>query len=90
MKIKDIKEAYKDYRRSGLEKNRFVVYDYNDGNGKIVIIVNHHPNKDVGDYVMQVIRVSDGAKLMSDDHCRPCDDLDDAIDVAGEMMFDQG
>ena len=43
-------------------------------------------NKDIGKYVTQVIRVSDGKELLKDGSCRPCDNLDDAIDVAGEIM----
>ena len=72
MTIKSIKEKYKDYRIRG--------------NGKVVIVVNAHPHKDIGKYVTQVIRVSDGKELLKDGSCRPCDNLDDAIDVAGEMM----
>ena len=86
MKIKDIKEAYLDYGISKAEKNSFVTYDYNDGNGKVVIVVRRHPDRDVGSYVTQAVRVSDGKKLIEDGRCRPCDSLDDAIDVAGEMF----
>ncbi len=86
MTIKAIKEKYKEYHISSNEKNMFTTYDYNDGNGKVVIIVNSHSNKYVGKYVTQVVRVSDGKELLKDGSCRPCDNLDDAIDVAGEMM----
>lgn len=34
---------------------------------------------------MQIVRVSDGVELLLEGSCRPCDNLDDAIDVAGEM-----
>ena len=35
------------------------------------------------------VRVSDGKEMLSQDRCRPCDNLDDAIDVAGEMMREE-
>ena len=85
MTIKQIKEDYKNYQRSYGERNSFVVYDWKDGNGKCVIVVNRSPNKMVGDYVTAVIRVRDG-KDIANGGMRPCDNLDDAIDVAGEMI----
>lgn len=88
MTIKSIKEKYKDYRRSANEKNMFAVCDYGDGNGKVVIVVLSHPCKYVGKYVHQVVRVRDGKELLSEGSMRPCDDLEDAIDVAGEMLDD--
>ena len=39
--------------------------------------------------VIQVIRVSDGKELLSEGRCRPCDNLDDAVDVAGEMIREE-
>lgn len=86
MTIKAIKEKYKYYKISGNEKNMFTTYDYEDGNGKVVIVVNSHPHKCIGKYVTQVVRVSDGKELLKDNSCRPCDNLNDAIDVASEMM----
>lgn len=85
MTIKSIKEKYKDYQISGNEKNMFTTYDYNDGNGKVVVVVNNC--KGFGKTVMQVVRVSDGKELLKNGRCRPCDNLDDAIDVAGEMIM---
>ena len=64
--------------------NRFTTYDYKDGNGKIVIIMNDLPC--FGKTVIQGIRVSDGKKMLSDDRARACDSLEDAIDVFAEMM----
>ena len=88
MTIKAIKEQYKDYMKSDLPgKTSFVVWDYHDGNGKVVIVVKHlgiYGYKDV----VQVVRVSDGKELLEEGRCRPCDNLDDAIDVAGEMLVD--
>lgn len=84
MTIKSIKEAYKNYNREGSEVNRFAIYDYNDGNGKLVIVVNDC--KGYGKTVTQVVRVRDGKEMLAKGSCRPCDNLDDAIDVAGEMF----
>ena len=84
MTIKAIKETYKNYNVKGNERNSFVTYDYNDGNGKVVIVVNNHSS--YKKTVMQVVRVSDGKELLNNGNCRPCDSLDDAIDVAGEMF----
>lgn len=86
MTIKSIIEQYKNYRTGSDEKNMFVTYDYKDGNGKVVIVVNRNRNGYVGRYVTAVIRVRDGKNLLGCDDCRPCDNLDDAIDVAGEMF----
>lgn len=88
MTIKEIKEAYKRYDCSGREHNSFAVYDYKDGNGKMVIVMKHlgiYGYKDV----VQAIRVSDGKEMIPEGSCRPCDNLDDAIDVAAEMMMDE-
>ena len=90
MTIKAIKEQYKHYGCEYGGHNSFVVWDFNDGNGKTVIVVNVGgcglcKYKDV----VQVVRVRDGEKLVPDYSCRPCDNLyEDAIDVAGEMMWD--
>lgn len=83
--IKEVKEKYKNYKVSGNERNMFATYDYNDGNGKVIIVVNNC--KGYGKDVMQVVRVSDGKELFPDGACRSCDNLDDAIDVAGEMEW---
>ena len=84
MTIKAIKEQYKTYGARG-EKKSFVTYDYRDGNGKVVIVVSHMGMYGYKD-VVQVVRVSDGKELLPEGACRPCDNLDDAIDVAGEML----
>ena len=88
MTIKSIKEKYATY---GCENNTdwyntFTTFDYNDGNGKVVIVVNNCRFKDIGKWVRQIIRVSDGTELLSINRMRPCDNLNDAIDVAWEMM----
>lgn len=84
MTIKAIKEKYKNFMVSGNERNSFVVYDFGGEVGKVVIIVNIKKGS-FGRWVTGVIRVSDGKSLL-DGSCRPCDNLDDAIDVAGEMI----
>lgn len=83
MTIKEIKEKYTGRYGNG-EKTMFTTYDYHDGNGKIVIVVTKHGT--YGRTVWQAVRVSDGKELISNGRCRPCDNMDDAIDVAGEMM----
>lgn len=85
MTIKEIRELYKNYQVKGNEYNTFVTYDYNDGKGKVVIIVNNC--KGYGKTVMQGVRTSDGKELLKKGQCRPCDNLDDAIDVFGEMQW---
>ena len=75
MTIKAIKEKYKLYNLRGSEWNTFTSYDYEDGNGKVVIVVNNC--KGFGKTVMQVVRVSDGKELLPEGSCRPCDSLDD-------------
>lgn len=85
MTIKAIKEQYKKYGCEGSEYCSFATYDYKDGNGKVVIVVKNlriYGYKDV----VQVVRVNDGKELLEAGRCRPCDNLDDAIDVAGEMF----
>lgn len=83
MKIKDIKEVYNGKYGHG-EKTMFKVYDYKDGNGKMVIVATKHGV--YGNTVWQAVRVNDGKEMIEEGRCRPCDNMDDAIDVAGEMM----
>ena len=87
MTIKAIKEKYKKGVYGNGEKTMFTTNDYGDGNGKTVIVVTKHPL--YGRTVWQVVRVRDGKELIKSGRCRPCDNLDDAIDVAGEMMEDE-
>ena len=81
MTIKEIKEKYRGRYGNG-EHTMYSVYDY--GFGKVVVIVTK--SRSYGDTVWQAVRVSDGKELIPDGSCRPCDNLDDAIDVAGEMI----
>ena len=83
MTIKAIKEKYKRYRG---QHNSFAVCEF-WGIGKCVIVVSVSKNKYIGDYVEQVVRVSDGCELLEDGACRPCDNIhEDAIEVASEML----
>lgn len=84
MTIKQIKEVYKNYQIRGAETNSFAVTT-DSKHGKVVIVVNNC--KGYGKTVMQVVRVSDGKELLPDGACRPCDNLDDAVDVANEMEW---
>ena len=85
MTIKAIKERYQNYHVRSGEHNSFVTADF-IGIGRCVIVVNICKHRYVGDYVMQVVRVSDGCALLEDGACRPCDNLTDAVDVASEML----
>lgn len=67
MTIKAIREKYKDYKINGNEKNMFTTFDYKDGNGKVVIVVNDC--KGYGKTVMQVVRVADGKELLKNGIC---------------------
>ena len=87
MTIKAIKEQYKNtHKKWNGQKTLFTVYDWQDGNGKCVVVVVK--DNVMGEYVVQVVRVKDGKELLQNKSCRPCDNLDDAIDVAGEMIMD--
>ncbi len=86
MTIKELKEKYKSYKCGSGEKNSFVIYDYGEGNGKILIVVNRNKNKYIGKWVVQAVRVRDGKELLKDGAMRPCDNLNDAIDVVSEMF----
>lgn len=87
MTIKAIKEQYKDYQRSVGEKNIFATYDFGGDFGKCVVVVNYC--RGYAESVMQVVRVSDGKALLEEGRSRYCDNLDDAIDVAMEMLAEK-
>lgn len=83
MTIKAIKEKYHGVYGRG-EKESFLVYDYKGEIGKVVIIMTRC--RIYGRTVWQAVRVSDGAELIPNGACRPCDNLEDSIDVAAEMI----
>lgn len=85
MTIKAIKEAYANYK-ADCGKTMYKVYDFGGEYGKCVIICKNagHDLKTVD----QVVRVADGKELLADHRWRWCDNLEDAIEVAGEMLAD--
>lgn len=86
MTIKSIKERYKHYQLD-TGHNSFVPCDFAEY-GKVVIVVQVNPQP-IGDYVQQVVRVSDGKELLERGRSRTCDSLEDAIDVAWEMLSEE-
>lgn len=87
MTINELRKQYKPYKIKDNEHNSFTYYDYDDGNGPVAIVVNVCPG--YGKTVMQVVRIKDGKELLPEGRCRPCDDLGDAVDVAGEMLAEE-
>lgn len=85
MKIIDAKRKYKNYKVQTGERNIFTVADYNDENGKILVVMNYNPY--YGRTVVQGVRLRDGKELLADGACRPCDNIQDAVDVLGEMEW---
>lgn len=88
MTIKQIKSMYYGKYGDSDDRTMFATCDYHDGNGKIVIVVTQWKRNRNWKTVWQAVRVRDGKELIEDGRCRPCDNLEDAIDVAGEMMMD--
>ena len=85
MTIKTIKEAWQAKEFSIRGKKQFAVYNFGDPIGKCIILVINNPY--AGRYVDAIIQVKTGEDILNG-HCRPCDNMDDAIDVAGEMIQD--
>lgn len=85
MTIKAIKEAYANYK-ADCGKTMYKVYDFGGEYGKGVIICKNagHDLKTVD----QVVRVADGKELLADHRWRWCDNLEDAVSVASEMLAD--
>lgn len=82
MTIKAIKEKYaEEHKKHGANKTMFTTWDWGDGKCVIIVIADRF-----GKDVVQVVKVSTGEELLPVGKCRPCDNLDDAIDVAGEMI----
>lgn len=86
MTIKQIKETYKTYKNDN--GNTFLTHDYKDGNGKVVIVVK--VIRGYGDCITQIVRTSDGAELLEEGACGYAYSLEDAVDVAGEMLYNSG
>lgn len=87
MKIQAIKEEWRGkHEYAGLTgKKMFTVWTFNNPVGKCVVMVIN--DRDIGKTVVAVIRVETGKDILNG-HSRPCDNMDDAIDVAGEMISD--
>jgi hypothetical protein len=86
MKIKEIKSEWinKPCTWCNSAKRMFAVHSFNDI-GKCVIVVVNDPY--LGKTVDAVIPVKTGKDILNG-HSRPCDNMVDAIDVAGEMIND--
>ena len=85
--LKALKEKYNGYKAEKGEETKFKTTDLNDGNGKLLLVVNY--NKIAGKTLVQIVRVSDGKELLSVGRCRPVDGLKDAEDVAIEMLNEE-
>ena len=84
MTIKAIKEAYKDYHKTkGDDKTMFSVFSM-EGEKYVVVVTDC---RGYGKTLYQVVRVKDGAEMLYKGSCRPCDNLEDAVDVALEMEW---
>ena len=86
MTIKGIKETWGNMVEiQGCRgKKQFAVYGFG-GFGKCVVVVVNECGF-FGRTVVAVVQVSSGEDLLKGEHSRPCDNMDDALDVAGEML----
>ena len=86
MTIKEIKAQWSEKAKiNGLSgKKQFTVWSFT-GYGKCVVVVVNDPHMER--FVVGVVPVSTGIDVLAD-HARPCDNMDDAIDVAGEILSD--
>lgn len=89
MTIKEIKEVYAKYDmdEGDTSTNRFIVENDKEW-GKVVVVAEH--SKSGGWWVKQAVRCSDGAELIPRGGTRPADDRNDAVDVAWEMIYEDG
>lgn len=86
MTIKEIKELY-----SGKISGRvtFRTMKFSEPIGKCVLVVSRSYDPYIGRYVEALVQVSSGEDILNG-HSRPCDNMDDAADVVGEMLWDMG
>ncbi len=86
MTIKEIKELY-----SGKISGRvmFRTMKFSEPIGKCVLVVSRSYDPYIGRYVEALVQVSSGEDILNG-HSRPCDNMDDAADVVGEMIWDMG
>lgn len=88
MKIKDIKEKYRNYKGEHCGFSVFSIgQDKSMPSEKYVVVVEINRDPYIGDYVLQVVRVRDGKEMLPNGASRPCDNLADAVDVACEMEW---
>lgn len=87
MTIKEIKRIYTDWNKERFNGKRMFTQSYyineKGEKEKTVIVVDN--DRYMGKYVIGIVRVKDGKQLLPNGACRPCDNLDDACDVADEM-----
>ena len=85
MKIKDIKAKYQQIEEiKGLSgKKQFTVFTFEEPIGKCVVVVVNNFYMDR--VVVALVQVSTGIDILAD-HSRPCDNMEDAIDVADEIV----
>ena len=88
MTIKEIKSewAKKSSYKGGQGKWQFTTWKFTK-NGTCVIAVQNEGGE-FGRTVVACISTLDGKDLLHSDHSRPCDNMDDAVDVVGEMLND--
>lgn len=65
-------------------KIQFTVWNF-ENFGKCVVVVSNEGGY-FGRTVVALVQVSTGKDLFLGIHSRPCDNMDDAIDVAGEII----
>ena len=84
MTIKEIKEQYSK-KISG--RVMFRTVKYSEPIGKCVLVVSRSYDPYIGRYVEALVQVSTGEDILNG-HSRPCDSMDDAVDVVDEMLWD--
>ena len=85
MTIKEIKEIWSHKKISFSGKKMFTTVKFSEPLGKCVVMVVKNPYMDR--YVEAIIQVSTGNDILNG-HSRPCDNMEDAVDVACEMISD--
>ncbi len=86
MTIKEIKTEWskKTIYQGGSGKWQFTTYQLTR-NGKCVIAVQNE-DRDYGRTVVACISTLDGKDIFHNHHSRPCDNMNDAVDVASEII----
>ena len=86
MTIREIKALWgsKDRIQGCTGKKQFATYDFQEFGKCVVVVVNDGAY--LGRTVVALVQVATGNDLFHGEHSRPCDNMDDAIDVAGEII----